>query len=99
MTDGFYQTTAWRRCRAAFVATEEGATCRECARSGRIVPTAEVDHIIPRIDRPDLAFDFDNLQGLCKRHHGQKTAREDGGFGHAKRRRTEDQAAAAASSK
>jgi len=96
--DGFYRTPAWRTCRAGFLASEDGRhlTCCECAKTGRITPTVDVDHIIPRHDRPDLAFDFANLQGLCKRHHSQKTAREDGGFGHRKRTPDANQAAAAA---
>ena len=39
----------------------------------------EVDHIVPksRGGRDSL----DNLQGLCKPCHSEKTVREDGGFG------------------
>jgi 5-methylcytosine-specific restriction endonuclease McrA len=38
----------------------------------------EVDHIQPVRDRPDLAFDEDNLQTLCRRHHSRKTRQEMG---------------------
>lgn len=41
-----------------------------------------VDHIIPHRGNYDLFWNQDNWQTLCKLHHDQKTAREDGGFGH-----------------
>lgn len=34
----------------------------------------EVDHIVPKAQGGDDSMD--NLQGLCKRHHSQKTMRE-----------------------
>lgn len=52
----------------------DGYQCVQCgARAG-----LEVDHVKPVRDAPDLAFDLDNLQVLCKRHHSQKTKREMG---------------------
>ena len=52
--------------------------CEECKRQGRITPGEEVDHIIPRQLRPDLTYDPDNLQYLCKPCHQAKTAKEQG---------------------
>lgn len=40
-----------------------------------------VDHIIPHKGDPELFWDQDNWQSLCKPHHDRKTATEDGGFG------------------
>lgn len=40
---------------------------RQCMCCGETKGTMEVDHIIPRSKRPDLALKFDNLQVLCKR--------------------------------
>ena len=45
-----------------------------------------VDHIRPFHGMNDpLRTDMDNLQSLCWHHHSVKTAKHDGGFGHAKR--------------
>lgn len=45
-----------------------------CESQGCDQPATEVDHIIPKRDggRDTMA----NLQSLCKRHHSQKTMRE-----------------------
>jgi 5-methylcytosine-specific restriction protein A len=37
-----------------------------------------VDHIVPHRGDERLAFDRDNLQGLCKSCHDRKTATENG---------------------
>jgi 5-methylcytosine-specific restriction protein A len=47
---------------------------------GRRAPSTHADHIIPVDARPDLAWDLDNLQGLCAACHSHKTATEDSGF-------------------
>lgn len=44
-----------------------------------------VDHIKPHKGDPALFWDEGNWQSLTKRHHDQKTAREDGGFGNGRR--------------
>ena len=59
----------------------EEPLCRQCLAEGRITATQEIDHIIPHKGNRALFIARDNLQGLCKRHHSAKTAREDGGFG------------------
>ncbi len=50
-----------------------------CKWSGCTQPSTEVDHIIPR-SRGGTEADH-NLQGLCKPHHSEKTAREDNRWG------------------
>ena len=59
----------------------EHPLCVECLAEGVDTPTAVVDHITPPRGRADLMWDPTNHQPLCKRHHDQKTATEDGGFG------------------
>ena len=49
----------------------------KCVRCGEKVGL-EVDHILPVRDRPDLAYDLDNLQTLCGRDHARKTRIEIG---------------------
>lgn len=53
----------------------------ECERLGRITPATVADHIKPHEGNPELFWDEDNLQPLCKRCHDSKTAREDGRWG------------------
>jgi 5-methylcytosine-specific restriction enzyme A len=50
--------------------------CAACGQSA-----TEVDHIKPHKGDMTLFWDSKNWQSLCKRHHAQKTASEDGGFG------------------
>lgn len=61
----------WEKVRAAYVAIHP--LCEWCERNGLTVIVAEVDHIIPIKDRPDLRLDMDNLQSLCKSCHQVKT--------------------------
>jgi 5-methylcytosine-specific restriction enzyme A len=42
-----------------------------------------VDHITPHRGDERLFWDTANHQAMAKRCHDPKTAREDGGFGHA----------------
>ena len=39
-------------------------TCNRCGRPGE-----EVHHLVPRALRPDLMYDLDNLETLCKSCH------------------------------
>lgn len=48
--------------------------CVECLKLGNHnIHNIQVDHIIPLEQRPDLKYDVDNLQSLCRSHHGKKT--------------------------
>ena len=59
----------WRKLRARVLAEE--STCRQCG-----APSTVADHIVPR--RFGGTDERANLEGLCKRCHDTKTAREDG---------------------
>lgn len=50
--------------------------CVECRKHNIVKAATDVDHIIPRHDRPDLALAEHNLQPLCKRCHSIKTRQE-----------------------
>lgn len=52
-----------------------------CVKCDRLTVATEVDHIIPHKGDMVLFWDRSNWQSLCKSHHSEKTAREDGGFG------------------
>ena len=64
----------WNRERAVFL--REHPYCIKCAAEGHTVKATDVDHIIPHRGNPDLMWNQDNWQPLCKRHHLAKTARE-----------------------
>ena len=70
---------AWRRLRESVL--RDDPLCAECKRAGRVVQARLVDHI----DGDATNNERTNLQGLCWPCHSAKTAREDGGFGNAKR--------------
>ena len=72
--------TNWRKLRNYHLMVNP--LCVMCEKEGYIRIAQVVDHIIPHKGDNSLRLDPNNLQSLCKRHHDQKTATEDGGFGH-----------------
>lgn len=68
----------WRQIRALFLKRNPMCVVEGC---GGIA--TEVDHIIAR-GKEGSHEGWANLQALCKTHHSQKTAREDGSFGREK---------------
>ncbi len=73
-----------RRWRAAALRhLSANPLCVYCYIRGETHEAKQVDHIKPHGGDPVLFWDQDNWQGLCPRCHSRKTAREDGGFGHA----------------
>lgn len=51
--------------------------CVECLKHGNYNSDhIQVDHIIPLEERPDLKYNFDNLQSICRSCHSSKTWRE-----------------------
>ena len=71
-------STRWRRVRARVLSRDP--LCRDPfgvhAATGRVATTVEVDHIVGLRERPELAFDETNLQGLCAPCHARKSALE-----------------------
>ena len=64
----WYSQSAWRKqLRPAFLA--ENPLCARCG-----YPANEVHHKIDRRERPDLAWDWANLESLCKPCHSRETA-------------------------
>ncbi len=74
-----YNSVRWQRLRKRFLL--EHPLCVECERLGRITPATVVDHIKPHEGNPELFWNENNLQSLCKPCHDSKTAREDGRWG------------------
>lgn len=74
----------WQRLRAIIIARDPVCTCTGrpgCPHGGArcILPTTDVDHIIPREQGGEDSEE--NLQGMCHGCHSRKTAQEDGGWG------------------
>ena len=65
------KTKRWKRLRFEAL-RRDNFQCVQCGARGRL----EVDHIEPVRTRPDLAWDLNNLQTLCKADHTRKTRAE-----------------------
>lgn len=68
--DRFYTGAAWRRCRAAFLAANP--LCLDCEAEGRLTEATIPHHARERLQRPDLALDWDNLVPLCSPCHTRR---------------------------
>jgi 5-methylcytosine-specific restriction protein A len=78
--DPFYRSAAWFRLRHACLERDNGT----CTTTGCGKPATHADHIIARAKGgPDTIA---NLTSQCPSCHSRKTARQDGGFGHAQTR-------------
>jgi len=70
-----YNSPHWQSMRAAQLAKDPW--CSDCLQQQRVHTFAtDVDHITPHNGNPQLFFDVNNLQSLCKPHHSSKTASE-----------------------
>jgi 5-methylcytosine-specific restriction protein A len=69
----------WRAARKRFLL--DHPLCVECRRAGQITAATVVDHIVPHKGNISLFWDTHNWEAICKHHHDQKTASQDGGFG------------------
>jgi 5-methylcytosine-specific restriction endonuclease McrA len=68
-----YESARWRRLRRLKLRKEP--MCALCP-PGFKKPATDVDHVLPVRDRPDLAWDWGNLQSLCHECHSVKTGSE-----------------------
>ena len=64
----------WRDTRAGVLRSQP--LCVLCQAEGRVTAATEVDHVVPLVERFDLAFVRTNLQPLCEPCHDAKSARE-----------------------
>lgn len=71
---GWYKKAVHRNWRL-LVMQRDNWLCQECLRQGRITPATEAHHIIPLEERPDLALDVSNGEGLCWSCHEQTKQR------------------------
>lgn len=71
---GFYKSSAWKKCRAAFIAGRvaiDGGMCQQCGRElGYIVHHRE--WLTPEnITDPNVALDHENLEYVCQTCHNK----------------------------
>lgn len=66
----FYSTPRWRRFRKRILARD--MWCVLCPADRKRLATI-VDHIIPRKERPDLAYSAENCRGLCVSCHNRRS--------------------------
>ena len=78
----FSKSGRWRGVRLRIL-IRDGWRCTTCGKDIRGKGQANVDHIIPRRQRPDLALSSSNLTSLCHACHSYKTVMRDGGMGKA----------------
>lgn len=71
--DRFLDSVAWRKLSKWKL--RETPWCEDCKLAGRVRPSADVDHVLPRHSHPHLALEATNLRSLCKRCHGIKTGK------------------------
>ena len=76
----FYDSTAWRKTQAAFIASKH-YTCERCGRAARIVHH-KVYITLQNIDDVNITLSWDNLQALClpchNTEHGHGVGLTDG---------------------
>lgn len=72
----FYSSKRWRAFRAWWLSLHP--LCVDCEKQGRHTTAIDVHHVLERKDRPDLAFDESNVEGLCKACHGAKRRGQQG---------------------
>ena len=65
----WYNSTAWRKCRDAYLKAHP--LCVRCQAEGILTVAQIVHHVIERknLDDPMLAYDWENLESLCRKHH------------------------------
>jgi len=76
--DAIRHTMRWQKVRKYYLASYP--LCADPygvhQREQRIEAASQVDHVIPLASRPDLAYDWTNLQSLCVPCHARKSMQE-----------------------
>lgn len=71
--DPFYNSSEWKKIRAAYLAQNPYCECDEC--KGKKIKAEMVDHIRP-IKQGGSRTDWSNLQAMTNRCHNKKRAFE-----------------------
>ena len=68
-----YQSERWKKLRAWKL--YDNPLCEMCLKEGKVTPAEDIHHVVSFMSTNDmeqrmfLAYDYDNLMSLCKRHH------------------------------
>ena len=75
-----YKSARWARLRTMKIRENPFCELEDLCvkRTGRPAPAKVVDHIKSVQERPDLAWDMDNLRSACKACHDSRTAKDQG---------------------
>jgi len=77
----FYQSRAWKDCRAAFAKSRRGL-CERCLERGIIRPGVIVHHLVyitpENVGDPDVVLNWKNLQLVCRDCHAELHSGRDG---------------------
>lgn len=68
----FYKSSAWRRCRRAYIAERksiDGGLCEECRANLGYIVHHKKELTAQNIHDPEIALSFDNLEFVCKGCH------------------------------
>jgi 5-methylcytosine-specific restriction enzyme A len=68
----FYASARWRKLKEMVLRRQP--ECHACLEHGRLCASTIVHHVKPRREFPALAFDMDNLIGLCGGCHSELEA-------------------------
>jgi len=63
-----YNSRRWKEIREVAL-LRDSFFCVMCKKEGNDVLASEVHHLKELADRPDLAYDLDNLESICHSHH------------------------------
>ena len=78
------QDKRWRKMRRQKLS--ETPLCERCTKEGRVRAATEVHHIVPiesaisEAEKRRLAYDFSNLQSLCRECHAHGNGQQKQGF-------------------
>lgn len=71
----FYKSKQWKQCREAYLRRTDGL-CERCKAKGRITPAEHIHHkvhlTLENYQDPSIAYNFENLEALCKACHNQE---------------------------
>ena len=71
----FYSSKEWKECREEYKKSV-GYMCERCKAKGLLAPAEIVHHKIRvtpgNIKRPEILLDFNNLEALCRKCHGEE---------------------------
>lgn len=74
MSDAIYDSLRWRRSRAAARARDRDACVVARLLGGDCSSVLHVHHLKTPDERPDLAFEINNLVTVCEKHHPELEA-------------------------